>query len=104
VGVRALPPDLLDTLAPWCWDWGETTGDARFCSLSRSLQILADTFDKRGESGGPPAPFVDQVDDLLRADVPSVLDATSAEEGSLLARALRQELARIYGEYDPALV
>jgi hypothetical protein len=100
-GIAAFPPALLDRLAPWCWDRGETTGDARYCSISRTLQMFIATFDEQDESGGVEATFLEFVSDALRLYLPSILDAATPEEGTLLARVLRLEVAQIYREHPP---
>jgi hypothetical protein len=41
-GIATYPPAQLGHLAEWCWDFGEATGDARYCSLSRTVWVLAD--------------------------------------------------------------
>jgi hypothetical protein len=100
-GVAKGPPSILDELVPWCWDRGETTGDARYCSLSRSLGIIQNTFDEQGESGGVSSRFLRRVDEIITRNLSAVLDAETPEEGALLARSLRMSILDLYREDNP---
>jgi hypothetical protein len=44
-GIGAFPPTALPTAAAWLWDYGEATGDARYCSLSRTIEMITAAFD-----------------------------------------------------------
>jgi hypothetical protein len=88
-GVAAFPPSNLSTLAEWCWDFGESSGDARYCSLYRTLSMVATPFD---EDDALSSDAVATIDGIMRTSLPDVLAAESAADGSLLARALREQI------------
>lgn len=84
--------DSVVTLSHWCWDRSEATGDARFCSLARLLSSVASKWD---DSGALPYNILEQLNQLLMADLPSVLAEPDPEAASLLARSLREDAARV---------
>lgn len=88
-GIGRFPPSELGPLADWCWDYGEATGDARYCSLWRALRPIADMFDDRG---AVPTKLVSHFNAVLNQLLADVLDAETAESGSMLARSLREQL------------
>lgn len=90
-GLAAFPPHGLRTAADHCWDVCETTGDARYCSLWRTLDLLALPFEDEG-GPSPAVDVIDRIDDVLRGQLRGVLDAPSAEAGSLLGRRLREDV------------
>ena len=90
-GIARFPPADLGPLADWCWDYGEATGDARYCSLWRALHPIAEAFDDRGAL---PTELVNHFDAVLNELLDGVLDAETAESGSMLARSLREQLLR----------
>lgn len=91
-GIAAFPPAGLHDLADWCWDLGEATGDARYSSLSRSFEIIAELFDlnKVAEST-----TVKRLDILLNRHMCEILSAESAEVGAHLARAMREAITLV---------
>ena len=87
-GIGNFPPVRLGDLSAWCWDFGEVTGDARFCSLSRALSVIVDLFDLHSEQ--VPSVLVEQLDVLLKQSISGILHAETAEHGSFLSRQLRK--------------
>jgi hypothetical protein len=79
-GLRQLPPSSLPDLAEWCWDSGETSGDARYCSLSRTLNLIWGTFEPHGAASRE---LVDALDQLLSTQLTAVIQADTAELGAL---------------------
>jgi hypothetical protein len=96
-GIRSFPPDKLNDIVEWCWDYGETTGDARYCSTARALSMLAELFDN--DEGGVDATLVEELDTVLCQHIPGILAADSAEHGAQLARHLREILARTIQDF-----
>lgn len=89
-GLTALlPVSHVQDIAEYCWDRGETTGDARYCSLWRSLDVVIQAFESHGYL---PAETVRNLDDILMRYLPDVIDAQTAEQGALLARAMREQV------------
>ena len=91
-GIAAFPPVELHHLADWCWDFGESTGDARYSSLARSIYIIADLFDLNGAAE---TATVRQLDTVLNRSIGEILEAESAELGAHLARTMRESIGRI---------
>jgi hypothetical protein len=91
-GLAALPPLLLPDIANDCWDRGAITGDARYCLLWRSLDLIAQIFEDRGQL---PTPIVDELNGAFARLLPGALDATTAEEGTGLARILDDEIRSV---------
>jgi hypothetical protein len=91
-GIAAFPPTALESAADWLWDFGEATGDARYCSLSRTIGMIADAFEDTYES--LPNSVVGAVDIVLSERLPEVLSATSSRDGSALARLTREAVAQ----------
>lgn len=89
-GIREFPPGDLAHLADWCWDFGEATGDARYCSLSRSFGMIADLFESHGAA---PLDLVLALDELVQSRIGPILDAETAADGSYLARLFREDVA-----------
>lgn len=87
-----LPVERLRTVADYCWDHGETSGDARYCSLWRTLDEICEVFE---DAGYMRTRTVDRIDQVFRRHLPGVLSASSAEEGALQARRLREEIQAI---------
>lgn len=80
-------------LAAWCADWAENSGDARYCSVGRALDHIADEWDYRG--GGWPATITRDLEAALAERLPDVLNADTAVDGSYHGRLLREEVDRI---------
>jgi hypothetical protein len=91
-GIAAFPPAALASAAEWLWDFGEATGEARYCSLSWTIDMIAVAFEDGYES--LPSSVVEAVDVVLSERVPDVLDATSPSGGSALARLMREAVAQ----------
>jgi hypothetical protein len=91
-GISAFPPSELHALADWCWDFGESTGDARYSSLSRSFDAIGESFDLHG---AVESATVHELDIHLKRSVPQILDADTAELGAHLARSLRESIVSI---------
>ena len=90
--VALLPVGRLRDTAEYCWDRGETTGDARYCSLWRALDPIAEAFESDGYLR---AETVRRIDEVIKHCLPGILDASTAEQGALLARAMREQLFAI---------
>jgi hypothetical protein len=90
-GVSSYPPADLPTLADWCWDHGETTGDARYCSLWRSLSAIVDLFDAHG---AVPVAVTAALDRIFQESLPDIVAAPDVEVGAGMARALRESVMR----------
>lgn len=88
-GLSAFPPSKIGDLASWCWDIGEATGDARYCSLARTMGLIDDLFEEFGAVG---IALIGDIDRLLSDQLPAVIEAETAEEGSRLARILREQV------------
>ena len=88
-GFRGVPADRLRALADWCWDYGEASGDARFCSLARTLWMIDDWWTEH--DAVDPAVAAD-IESAIVADLGAVLDAEDPASGSMLARSMRQRV------------
>ena len=95
-GIAAFPPTRLDDAAQYCWDRGVATGDARHCLLWRSLGLMAQSFEERDCL---PVAVVDKLDEALRRHLLGVLNASTAEEGSGIARILDKEIHDALGAW-----
>jgi hypothetical protein len=92
-GLRALlPVGRLRALAQYCWDRGEVTGDARYCSLWRTFSEIAEFFE---EYDALETSTVDSLDRVLKRDLGGVLRAETAETGALSARGVREEILAV---------
>jgi hypothetical protein len=91
-GLAAYPPVDITTLADWCWEYGEATGDARYSSLWRALRSIVCSFE---DTDALPTLTVMRIDALLRESVPDIVDAESPEAGAQLARRMREDLLTI---------
>ena len=89
-GIAAFPPSQLASLADWCWDFSEATGDARYSSLSCTVRMIAQLF--ADENYAPPVERVAAIDAALRQYMPEVLQAADAASGAVLARSLRETI------------
>jgi hypothetical protein len=88
--AKYLPPTALGSLVEWCWDYGESTGDARYCSISRTLSYIYETFEIHEAVSQS---LIDELDELLAANLVDVIEARTAVIGSSLARQLRNEVS-----------
>lgn len=75
-------PELRD-LAAWCLEMSEATGDARYCGIARTPGLHRRRWERDGSILTRTLAF--------QRDLPSVLDALTAEEGAGLARLMREE-------------
>lgn len=91
-GIAAYPPTALPSAAEWLWDYGEATGDARYCSVSRSLELITAAFDANYE--GLAAGVLADLDGILAAQLPGILGANLPPDGSTFARLMREAVAR----------
>lgn len=90
-GVAAYPPTALPSAAAWLWDFGEATGEARYCSVSRSLEMISAAFDANYEV--LPSVVLADLDRILATQLPDVLGAALAPDGSTFARLMREAIA-----------
>lgn len=90
-GFEGVRPTEFADLAAWCRDWCVATGDARFCLLSETLQLIFDAF---GEQGLPAA-ISDAIDEALRRALPHILLATDLSSGSQQANYLLNEIGNL---------
>ena len=91
-GIAATPGDDLTVLALWCRDFCEASGDARYCSVADTLTALDQWRQQHDESGGVPTGLLRDIDQVIQAWLPDVLDADVPADASQLARTLRQEV------------
>lgn len=94
-GLAAVPGDQLTTLADWCEDWAEATGDARYCFIARALGAVAGWREEHDEAGGVPAEFLSEIDSLVRAELPAALAAETPSHGAHLAADLCRQVLPI---------
>lgn len=99
LGIGAFPPSRLHEQASWCWDLGERTGDARYCSLSSCLDNIAALFGDMAD-GQAPTDLVLRLDRLLYAHLQAVLSAPAGREAGMLARYLRLRIAREIDHFE----
>lgn len=85
-GFATVPASRLSDLADWAWDWGEATGDARYCSVSRTFSSIDIWW---SEHKVIPLALCTRIDDLLQSHLPAILASDSSADASALARALR---------------
>jgi hypothetical protein len=81
-------------LASWCWEHADNTGDARYCGLARSLETIAEVWDDDGYLRNG---TYEALNATFKRHLVSVLDAPTAEEGTHLAKLLREELYEVLG-------
>ena len=100
-GVAALLPlERLRAVAEYCWDRGETTGDARYCSLWMTISRVVEVFE---EFGAMEIRILNSIDYAFRRHLRAVLHAATIEEGALLARSFREEVqARLRNGHLPS--
>jgi hypothetical protein len=96
-GIENFPPVKLADLSAWCWDFGEATGDARFLSLSRVIDLIVDLFESNSDQA--PTDLIEQLNPLLRQSIPAILNAKTIEQGTLLSRQLREAVAYSIGNF-----
>jgi hypothetical protein len=95
IGFAAVPGGALRDLAAWCCDYCEATGDARYCAIGRMLLAVDEWWSQYDESGGVPSGIVQQVETLIRRDLPAILGQDSPADAGVLARLLRQEVTAL---------
>ena len=84
-----LPAERLRAAAEYCWDRGETTGDARYCSLWKTIDYIIEFLE---EYDAMETRTFDNVDHAFKEQLGGILHAQTAEEGALLGRSLREEV------------
>jgi hypothetical protein len=89
-GFSAVPPYEFSGLSDELWAAGASTGDARWCWLARSVELLRQTWDERQVV---PGRLADDLASTLSQWIPAVVDAPGPEEGTHLASVLFQDLA-----------
>lgn len=88
-GFTAVPPDRLEELARQCTSHGVASGDARYIILAETLGGLVDWW---VPTGAVPSALAVQIEGLLRDCLISVLEASTAQEGSRMAAGLRDSI------------
>lgn len=88
-GFDGLSADRLGDLASWCWDWSEASGDTRFCSLARSFSAVDSWWT---EHEVIPRVLRSEIEQVLREDLPDVLEASEPATAAHFARLMRQRL------------
>jgi hypothetical protein len=91
IGVAQLPPDRLESVAEESWAWGVATGDARYCVLWRTIQMV-DAWFGEGDDRRLASSFIERIDVVVKRELPGVLAAADAETGTNLAAALDEAL------------
>jgi len=98
-GLSSVSADLPDLVA-WCRNWCLETGDARYCFLAEMLHVIDNWWGEHDERGGIPEALLEQLDSLMKASLPLVLDADSPSAGAQRAEALRHEAAELLTSPD----
>lgn len=88
-GLDAVAPLSLRDVSRWCWEEGARTGDARFCIIAKTLELLASSYEDLG------AMPIGPVDRAIAEDLGAVLDDEDAASAS--ARAWRMK-ERVWAE------
>jgi len=70
-----------------CWEASENTGDARYSSIARTLELIAEHWEQKRMLA------TEGLDRVLRNLVPTILNAKTAQEGASWARVMRGEIA-----------
>lgn len=91
-GLEAAQGDDLTGLALWCRDYCEASGDARYCSVGDALRSLDEWRQEHDERGGVPYALLNEIDRIIKAWLPDILDLDDPADASQLARTLRQEV------------
>ncbi len=96
-GLAAVPQDQLTTLADWCQDWAEATGDARYCFIAKALSAADSWREEHDEAGRVPEDLLAEIDTLVRTELPTALAAETPSHGARLAADLcRQVLPMVH--------
>lgn len=74
----------------WCWEYGASTGDARWCILSRIIERIAAPFED--STGALSNEQVARIDRALHLHLPHIVNASTAADGASLARFLESDL------------
>jgi orotate phosphoribosyltransferase len=99
-GVAGPEAPVLRDVAHWCEDWCRATGDGRFCLLGRLLAGIDTWQDEYEEAGGVPDELLTAVNDLLRKDLPRVLDEQSPASATEMAALLEQDVRALLHPAD----
>lgn len=91
----AVSAEALTECSVWCWDACDNTGDGRFASVARTLEIITRAWDNTGAF--TQAAF-EEITSLLSNLLPSVLEAPSPAEGASIARLMREEILGILAD------
>jgi hypothetical protein len=95
-GIASFSPTQLPEASPWLLDYAEASGDARYASLAESMKMVSDTFEAQSEQ--MLTETVNQLDALLAARLPEILESQDAASASMLARDLREQVAGVLGD------
>jgi len=96
---RSVPSADFDELADVCRDLAINRLDVRYMVLAECLRLSA-SFWGPGEGGAVSSNFADALSRIWTAYLPGILRASSEEEGTAVALALREEL-NVLGASDP---
>lgn len=98
-GLAAVP--RLDDVAVACWEHGENTGDARYCVLWRSLQVISGAYGDRPEDvhfEGLASSVVSRLDGVITRELPAVLSAEDPEHGTAIAVTMARAIDAVFRE------
>jgi hypothetical protein len=88
--------ELSEPIA-WCWDQAENTGDARFCGIARTLESISEAWDQKI---GLPDQTIEELNRVLRQNLPDVIDSALPSVGSDRARWMREQIVQVLGDED----
>jgi hypothetical protein len=88
--------DLADLIS-WCWDNAENTGDARYCGVARTLELILDRWDTKS---GLHSSTVIEMNRILASHLNAILDAESPAAGAGEARWMREQIAHVLQQDD----
>jgi hypothetical protein len=91
-GFSAVRPSELGQVGERAWDHGETSGDARYCSLGRTVLLIHEWWVEHDEQGGVPVSVASALEALLMSRLPGILNAPLASDAAPLARTLREDV------------
>lgn len=88
-GIAGVGGNMLGSLADWCWDWCEATGNGAYASISVTLRRIDRWW---SEYSAIPTVILESLDDLLQRDLPHILATEELPSAAQMARSLRLDV------------
>lgn len=92
-GLDAVAPHDVRGLSRWCWEEGVRTGDARYCVVAKTLELVASSYEDWD------AIPIGDIDRAIAEDLASILEEKNPAAASLRAWRMKERVQTALTEW-----